>query len=399
MPRPAPRRLVLYLTLASFPLLLHPLLHSSAAQRARADQAKPRRLGADMRLERDASSDDLRLVPRQSVPGAAPAAGEEAPTLRVRVSLVEISCNVLRPDGTDWRGLQRDDFAILENGVPQEIAHFDAAAEPAGILLLFDASPSVLRDVDEMKAAARALAGALDPQDEIAVAAFAGEAFLLQRFTRDRAALERAIERVNVDRLDGAAPGSNIYRAVFLAAKEVFAARRGRKAIVLLTDGQDSSLGLDWTPESGGIVAAIQARQLRFEDVARALAAAGIEVHAVSTQPRPKLMTDAFFEVMAGETWIAPKIREGGVPHYTAWLGELVRRAGGRLYFLRDAATLGELYRRIAAGIHAQYTLGYYSSRAASAGWRSVRVLTPQAPGARLLHRPGYYVFAQPSAN
>ena len=143
-----------------------------------------------------------------------------------------------------------------------------------------------------MKAAARTLAGELEEQDEVAVVSFDADAYLLLPFSRDRVALEKAIEQVSVLRGPTSKKGSNIYEAVYLTAQELFRGRKGRKAIVLLTDGQDSGLGLSWSADSTMPRAGDASGRLTFEDVTRALASAGVEVEAVSTQPRPKAMTE-----------------------------------------------------------------------------------------------------------
>ncbi len=306
---------------------------------------------------------------------------------------------MLSPDGTTLRGLGRDAFRVFEDGVEQAIAHFDASSAPARVALVVDASPSVFRELNEMKAAARALAATLAPRDEVAVVAFAGQAQLLLPFSRDRAMLERVFGSRELAQVANSAQ-SNIYQAVYLTARELFRGRTGRKAIVLLTDGQDSGLALSWDPAGAGPQRGAKADRLTFEDVARELAAAGVELYAISTQPRPRAMTDAWLDAHRNEMFVTPAARELGMPHYTLYLAELMRRAGGRLYFLAELGTLGEVYRRIAGTLGAQYTLGYYPSAGlARPGWRALRVelregtTAPAAPrNPRLTYRVAYYV-------
>jgi Ca-activated chloride channel family protein len=336
---------------------------------------KPKRLDGAVELHRDAAG-ELRATPRGAQPEPA-ATLDGAGRLRTRVNLVEVNCNVLRADGSQVRGLRQDSFRVFEDGVPQTVAHFDASVEPASLVLLIDASPSVLPDLAEMKRAARALAAQLSPGDEVAVATFGGETHLLLPFSHDRVELERAIESV---KLDLVGQGSNIYEAIYLAARELFPGRTGRKALLLLTDGQDSGLGLSWSFSSALPHSGAGRDKLSFEDVARALAELGIELHGVSTQPRPRAMTDAWLAEQAGATLLGERAREMGIPHYTLYLAELVRRAGGRLYFLREIGALDEVYRRIAAELGAQYTLGYYpADGTAKPGWRTLRVVVGQA--------------------
>ena len=87
------------------------------------------------------------------------------------------------------------------------------------------------------------------------------------------------------------------------------------------------------------------------------------------------------------------------MPHYTLYLAELVRRAGGQLFFLREIGALGDVYRRIAESLGAQYILGFYPSAGlARPGWRSLRVelLSGARSGERITHRVAYYVSASP---
>ena len=364
---------------------------------------QPRRLGRGVELRRDPVTGELRTLPAKS---AKPRSADEASaprlppaTIRARVGLVEVSCNVFGPDGVPLRGLGRDDFRLFEDGVQQSIAHFDESSEPASIALLIDASPSVFREWDEMKVAARALVEKFSPRDAVAVVAFAGGAHLLLPFSRDRVLLERAMVSRELARVADSRE-SNIYQAVYLTVRELFrgpAPRRGRKAIILLTDGQDSGLGLSWDPASAAPQPGERSSRLTFEDVVRELAAAGVEVYAVSTQARPKAMTDVWLEAHRSELLVTPAARELGMPHYTLYLAELVRRSSGRLYFLREIGTLSEVYRRIAETLGAQYTLGYYPTTGlGKPGWHALRVELAGHDKTRLTHRAAYYVPAAP---
>jgi hypothetical protein len=193
---------------------------------------------------------------------------------------------------------------------------------------------------------------------------------------------------------------SFIYQAVYLTARELFPGRTGRKAIVLLTDGQDSGLDLNWDPAS------MHARPgagspLAFDDVVRELASQGIALYVISTENRPRAMTDAWLAEHQREPLITSAARQQAMPQYTLYLAEMVRQVGGNLYFLREVGGLGEVYHRIALALGAEYTLGYYPVTGLTRpGWRELRVeLRPGAGvpvGARIIHRAAYYVPASP---
>jgi VWFA-related protein len=354
---------------------------------------RPQVLGHGVALERDASTGEL-----HSAAPAGTIAGDGA--IRSHVTLVQVTCTVTGPDGAQVRGLAQDNFRLFEDGAPQEIASFDASATPASIALVLDVSPSIFRELAEMRNAAHSLAANLSPADEIAVVSFSSEAHLLLPFSTDRALLDRAIRSKNLAGVENSSE-SNIYESVFFAARELFRGRSGRKAIVLLTDGQDSGLGLTWDPSSAQPLPGAASSRLAFDDVARELGADAIALFIVSTENRPRAMTPAWLEAHQAEMLVNKNSRREEMPHYTLYLAELARRVGGQLYFLREIGNLTEIYRRIALTISAQYTLGYYpSTGVARPGWRSLRVelvTDEKVPsGSKITHRGSYHVSAFP---
>ncbi|MHB8539667.1 MAG: VWA domain-containing protein [Candidatus Acidiferrales bacterium] len=312
-------------------------------------------------------------------------------TIRIRVNLVEVGCNVFAPDGTAVRGLTQQDFHVFEDGVEQPIAHFDASSQGASIALVLDASPSVLPDSDTMKFAAQQLIANLSPADEVAVVDFSEHTYLLLPFSRDRKLLEKAVAGVDVRKLFADTGGSNIYRSVYLAANELFPDRTGRKAIVLLTDGQDSGLGLNLDGEGVKPRPGDPPNRATFEDVVRALSSQGIEVYAISTQNRPRVMTPAWLALHQNDSLITPAAVALGIPAYTDFLAELVRRAGGQLYFLNEVGSIADAYRNIVQNLSAQYMLGFYPPTGQKPGWHSLRVHVAGHAGARVVHRASYF--------
>jgi Mg-chelatase subunit ChlD len=214
-----------------------------------------------------------------------------------------------------------------------------------------------LRESDEMKNAARALVDALSSSDQTAVVDFSAHTYLQLPFSGDWALIRKAVARVDARALLGDVGGSYIYEAVFLTGRELFANRAGRKAIVLVTDGQDSELGLTLDPATAGPRPGWPADRLTFEDVERTLATADIQVFVVSTESRPKIMTPDWVAAHASQTLLNYSVRDSGIPAYTLYLAELARRSGGQLYFLREAETLADTFRQIALRIRAEYTL------------------------------------------
>jgi VWFA-related protein len=351
---------------------------------------RPQPFGHGPTLERDRASGELHSSGRDS---STPNEG----TIRSSVTMVQVACTVTAPDGTQVRGLDQNNFRLFEDGASQKISAFDASATPASIALIIDASPSIYHELAEMRGAAHTLAQNLSPADEIAAVSFSEQAHLLLPFSTNRALLDRAIDSKYLARVENSSQ-SKIYESVFYTARELFQGRAGRKAIVLLTDGQDSGLGLTWNPRSAQPGSSDSPR-VAFDDVARELGADGIALFIVSTENRPRQMTPEWLEAHQGTMLVTSESRKQDMPHYTLYLAELARRVGGQLYFLRETGNLTEIYRRIALAISAQYTLGYYPSAGiARPGWRLLRVeliRDAQVPaGAKVTHRGSYYVSA-----
>jgi VWFA-related protein len=361
--------------------------------------SKPRQLDKGIQWRRDPATGDLHMeslaVAGDEEGGAVPPAPHVlvGPVTR----LVPITCSVFASDGTPLRDLQLKNFRVFDDGVERPIQFFDApSAEPARVALVIDASPSVLRDSAEMKKAASILIEGLAPTDEVAVVDFSAHTYLQSGFTSVRELLRRAVDRVDVRELLGDTGGSNIYEAVYLAAHQLFVAPAGRKAIVLLTDGEDSGLGLTLDPGSALPRPGGADNRLTFDDLARELAAKDIQIFAVSTESRPKPLTRAMFAAHRDATFLTLDARKSGIPAYTLYLAEIVRRSGGEIYFLHEAGTLSAAFGQIAQRVGLEYTLGISpapgSTDAPHPGWHQLRVETDDLGKTSVVHRSAYYV-------
>src|SRR5207248_9395057 len=132
--------------------------------------------------------------------------------------------------------LQRDDFRIFENGVEQSLAYFEPADKPFTVALLLDTSASTHFHLAEIKEAAIEFAKQLRPQDRVLIVSFNDEVLLLTEVTNDMNVIQTVIE-------ENANTGNStrLYDAVHLTIAERLNKIKGRKAIVLFTDGVDTS--------------------------------------------------------------------------------------------------------------------------------------------------------------
>lgn len=384
------------ITLATSAIFLSSASLFLQAQRKKATKL-PVELDRSLRWHRDPVTGEIRATTAAERAAEVAAPGStDAHAMLVRTQMVPVTCIVSTAEGGALPGLRREEFHIFTDGVEQPISYFDASAQPASVALVIDASPSVLRDSQEMKQAADAFVDALAPLDESAVVDFSEHTYLQSSFSDVREVVRRAVTRIDVRALLGDTGGSNIYEAVYLGA-QLFRGRTGRKAILLLTDGQDSGLGLTLNPASAIPGPGRPADRLTFDDVVRLLAQQDIQVFAVSTETRPRVMTSEWLAAHENETLLTSSVRAQGIPAYTLYLAELVRRVGGQLYFLREANTMTDTFRKIAERIRAEYTIGFYPITGSGEGrslpgWHSLQVEISDQPGARIMHRSAYYV-------
>src|SRR5688572_30428737 len=215
--------------------------------------ARPRRVGdAQLALGRELTfsgpAPDLRepvlwgteLSPAVNAPAtASPATTVEevagGDVVRIDTNLVTVPVSVFDRQGRLIPNLQRESFSVFENGVEQEIKHFEPTEKPFTVALVLDTSGSTVFDLWEIKEAAIAFAKQLRPQDRVLVVTFNDLVMLLTEATSDLKVVTEVIQR-------GANTGfaTRLYDAVALVISERLNKIEGRKAIVLFTDGVDT---------------------------------------------------------------------------------------------------------------------------------------------------------------
>jgi Ca-activated chloride channel family protein len=160
-------------------------------------------------------------------------------TFRVDVNLVRILATVKDNTGRLIGDLEKQDFTVLDNGAPQQVAVFERRTEqPLLVSLLIDNSGSTAKDlkyeIESVNRFLRALFSEGNPKDALALYSFNYEVRKLSHFTRNQSTLEHSLKG-----LKGEA-GTSLYDAIFLAAREL-EDRDGRKVIVVVTDGGDTT--------------------------------------------------------------------------------------------------------------------------------------------------------------
>ena len=200
----------------------------------------------------------LSVAQQSSQTASSQQSGDQNPseTLKINVNVVQLFFNVKDKRGNLIPNLTKDNFQIFEDGKPQTIKYFTAESNlPLTLGIMIDSSGSQRNVIDMEKEVGGAfLKQILTDKDEAFVISFDITVDLLQDFTRDTHRLQAALNKakVNVDYSSGGipgmgggpvptanAPGTLLYDAVYLSAHDMLAKEVGRKAMILLTDGED----------------------------------------------------------------------------------------------------------------------------------------------------------------
>ena len=284
--------------------------------------------------------------------GQQPASGQQAPaekpddsqkpaeTLKVSVNVVQLFFNVKDKHGALIPNLTKDDFSIAEDGTPQTVKYFTAESNlPLTLGIMIDSSGSQRNVIDMEKEVGGAfLKQILTDKDEAYVISFDVTVDLLQDFTRDTRRLQAALNKakVNVDFTSGVpgmgggpvpqhnSPGTLLYDAVYLSAHDMLSKEVGRKAMVLLTDGQD------------------EGSRLKIQEAVEAAQKADAIVYVL-------LCADRGFYGSFGVGYSG----EGEMRKLTEQTGGRVINVGNKFDKLREA------FDQIAAELRSQYNIGY----------------------------------------
>lgn len=307
---------------------------------------------------------------------------DEGDVVRVNTSLVTVPVSVLDRQGRFIGNLQREDFRVFENGVEQSIAYFEPAEKPFTVALLLDTSASTHFHLNEIKNAAIAFARQLRAQDRVLIVSFNDEVLLLTEVTNDPNTIETVIEE-NVN----SGNSTRLYDAVDLTIKERLNKIKGRKAIVLFTDGVDTSSQQatyqSTLREVEELDALIYPIQYDTSDYLRAMQGAGNGSVTITTR-----RSGIFGTTTTQQTYNVPLNNGIPIPGSTKadydradrYLHSLADKTGGRLYQANDTAQLAQAFTRIAEELRRQYSLGYYpkTDNVESDGRRQIRVRVRQ---------------------
>ena len=289
--------------------------------------------------------------------------------------------------------MTKDKFQVFEDNAPQEITYFSNEQQPFTVALVLDMSYSSTFKIAEIQQAAMAFISQLRENDKVMIVSFDEEVHVLSPPTSDRAALQRAIRSTKI------ASGTSLYEAVDLVINEKLKKIGGRRAIVLFTDGVDTTsrrandlMNLRDALEFDALVYPIQYDT--FNEV-QAMKNKPVVVPPTIPSPIPSKTKSPFpFPIPTGGVG-TPSSQGTSAEDYRRageYLNEMANRTGGRLYQANTAINLTQAFANIAAELREYYSLGYYPPEEAKEGkCRKIKVRVAQ-DGVAVRARDGYVV-------
>jgi VWFA-related protein len=291
----------------------------------------------------------LLQVPVLSPPPVTPPPPSEM-AMTVDVDLVNILFTVSDRKGRLITSLPREKFRVFDNNQRQEITHFSSETElPLNLALLIDTSGSVQDKIDfEREAAITFLESAMRPgTDRALVVTFDLRLTLLQDYTDDVAALDRATQKIRVG------GGTPLYDAIFLTATQKLAHQSGRRIAIVISDGVDTT------------------SRKSLEEALKAARLAEATIYCISTNSIQESYPDSD---------LGNQI-----------LKKLAEQTGGRAYFPSKSKDLATVFRKLNEELRGQYTLAYSPREIQRDGtFHKIRIETDDRQ-LRIHARDGYF--------
>jgi Ca-activated chloride channel family protein len=254
--------------------------------------------------------------------------------IKINTNLVSVPVVVTDRQGRYISSLNAEDFTLYQDGVKQTISFFGAEEEPLNVALLLDSSRSALDAMEQIQDAAQDFIRLLQPADRAMVVSFDNNVSVLCPLTSDRKRLQNAVDQVDI----GERIGTVMRDAVIEVVEQHFAKVKGRKAVILLTDGKDfgSSLSKDELLDI-------------FEE-------SDVMVYSVFYETRVASIGRRRGMWRRGRRGGREKRANGDAIEYLEQMSEI---SAGRFY-QNDVADLKSTFRLVADELRKHYRLGYY---------------------------------------
>ncbi len=317
--------------------------------------------------------------------------------IKVDTEIVSIPVKISDRQGRFIGGLTKESFKVLEDNVPQEIALFSNEQQPFTVALVLDMSYSAKFKAAEIQNAALSFINELRPNDKVLIVSFDREVYVLSAPTSDRQILQQAIKKTKIGF------GTSLFEAVDLVINEKLKKIGGRKAIVLFTDGVDTSsrTANDFNNLSDALELDALVYPIQYDTFAAVQAIKDKPVVVPPTQksPIPGQTKSPFpfpLPGAGGAGGVGMMDTKGtSAEEYRkaeAYLNDLANRTGGRIYQAGTTANLQNAFSAIASELREYYSLGYYPKEEVKTGRKRKIKIRVNQPNAIVRARDGYVV-------
>lgn len=242
--------------------------------------------------------------------------------IEVETLLYTIPVVVTDKTGRSITGLKKENFSIYQNGEEQDIELFLNDEAPMNVAILLDTSYSTKKVLDNIQDAAKDFVKILRPEDKAMIIGFDNKINFFSRLTSDRKVLDNAIRRTDYSKVNG----SDMHGAVIEVINRYFKTLKGRKAIIVLTDGK-----------------VVTDRNISAQKVLDSLQEADI----------------FFYPIIFKTDYFSSAQNRNRTPNQIKFLQILAEETTGKIYE-KEATKLKEAFRSIAEELKKQYLLGFY---------------------------------------
>ncbi|HYL98207.1 MAG TPA: VWA domain-containing protein [Blastocatellia bacterium] len=286
----------------------------------------------------------------------------------IKLSTEEVLLNVSVTDeyGHLATDLSKNDFIIAEDGQRQDIQSFDVARVPVNVVLLLDASGSVIDQLASLRDAAFEFVQHLGREDKVCVMEFHLNVELIQDWTSNQDDLQHAISwRFRPGKIPKSGGNTALYDSLYLAATEQLAKVEGRKAIIMLTDGDDNS------------------SKVTYDQALAAVVRSGAVVYVVS---KARLFMEQYKRYGSQARGVIAELQRA-----EDLMTNLCARTGGRIISPMQDSELVSVYGQVAHELKNQYIITYVPKNLEHDGsLRHIKVYLAK-PGYSARTRDSYY--------
>ena len=320
-------------------------------------------------------------------PKAAKAGEDEEIT--VETSLVSTPVSVLDRNNRFIPGLKKSDFRLFENGVEQEITYFQSEEQPFTVVLMIDISPSTKYRIDEIHEAAISFVNQLRPRDKVMVIAFDENVHVLAPPTSDRRTLYSAISNAHFGN------GTSLYDTVAAVSQLELLRKAGRNAVVLFTDGVDST---SFQASAESTVAGVDELDALFYTIR----------YYTRDDGNVNLSEAAANNIIISPTTMAhlrrvARIRQDhlGTPEQydfgRRYLESLSANTGGRMFEADSILNVEAAFASVAEELRRHYSLGYYPEVEGEPGERRKVKIQVSRPNSVIRAKTSYVIKQKPA--